>query len=155
MGCQNKKELDEVEKIYQNIVPHLLEVNRAIYGSLLEFDQETIDENGSPYLILNDPNYKELIDIELLLKSAFSERYISEEIAWVLNGDVPLYKEINGKLCTAMTDAVGGSIPREVTAVIKKENDIIIFEGVNEEERFEVTLVKSEERWVIDQMNIE
>lgn len=150
MGCQNQTDLKEVQTVYSDIYSDYLEVKRLIYGGNLEISGESADESGFTYFILDEPNYQEVSDIELLLQSVFSEKYISENLGWVLGGDVPLFKEISGKLCIAMKDAVGGNLSERVAAVIEKEEELIIFEIESQDDKFEVTLVKYNERWVID-----
>ena len=152
-GCQNKKDLKEVQAIYDNLYPDIIKAMKLVYADELELGQEITDENGNSYLIIDDPDYQTLEDVEQVLKSAFSENFISWD---VFEGDAPVFKEIDGKLCFAveyiMDEDVSGS--KKVTAVNKKEEDYIVFETKLCRRKCELTIINDSEKWVVYYLSV-
>lgn len=48
-GCQNKKDLEEVQAIYDNLYPDMIKAMKLVYADGLELVQEITDENGNSY----------------------------------------------------------------------------------------------------------
>lgn len=157
-ACEDKSEVKEVQKIYDEIYPNLKEANRLIYQGI-EFGEEMIDEKEHHYLeVANEPEYQNTSDLENLLESAFTERYIEENLLWVLGEETPLYKMIDGRLCVLMADAVGLGSPEEVTEVIEKDDTTVRARMIREDTAFRETnlydmrFVKQNGKWLIDGM---
>lgn len=93
-----------------------------------------------------------MAQIQEALRSAFSAAYIETNLPWVLEGDYPLYKEIDGHLCIAEEDAIGEALSETITSVLDRKEDTIKIEVAGELNPYELTLVQEEGEWVIDQI---
>ena len=155
-GCQNKKDLKEVQAIYDNLYPDIIKAIQLVYADELELGQEVTDENGNSYRMIDDSDYQTLEDVEQVLRAAFNEDFISGDLWDVFEGDEPVFKEIDGKLCFAvksiMDEDVSGS--KKVTAVNKKEEDYIVFETKLCGRKCELTIIKDNEKWVVYYLSV-
>lgn len=157
VGCEKKDRHREIEEIYGNVYEHWMEAKILIYGALIETGQEVTDENGQVYFVVEEPAYQDLESIRTVLNSAFSAAYIETHLSWVLGGERPFYKEIDGRLCVAEMDAVGESPTKKVVSILDwKEDQIKIKVAADDADDFfefyEITLVQEENGWVIDQL---
>lgn len=157
VGCGGKDRYREIEEIYGNVFKHWQEAKILIYGALIETGEEVTDENGQAYFVVEEPAYRDLESIRKVLKSTFSAAYIETHLSWVLEGNYPLYKEINDHLCVAEADAVGESLTDEIVSVLNWEEDEIKIKVTIEDEDdffefYEITLVQEGNEWVIDQL---
>lgn len=152
-GCQNRKDLKEVQAIYDNLYPDLIKAMKLVYADELELGQEVIDENGNAYRMIDDPDYQTLEDVEQVMKSAFSDNFISWEL---FECDEPVFKEIDGKLCFAvksiMDEDVSGS--KKVTAVNEKQEDYIVFETKLSGRKCRLEIINDNEKWVVFYLSV-
>ena len=102
----NDQELAEVQKIIDELMPAFREMKKLISGGLDTRGAEVIeDENGDIYFVLQDDVYKSVEDIRTAMESVLTERFIMDNRYYrIIHGNYPLYKDIDGKLCTAMMD---------------------------------------------------
>lgn len=152
IGCGWKNSQSEIEDIYGKVFEKYQEVKKLIYVATIETGEEIADEKGQIYLRVEEPAYQDMESIQEALKSAFSAAYIEAKLSWVLEGDYPLYKEIDGHLCIAMADAIGESLSEEIASILDWKEDTIKIEIVGELNPYELTLVQEEGEWVIDQI---
>lgn len=154
-GCNStKSKMDEAEKIYDNVLSGYLEVKRLIYDGTVETGDELTDTSGSTYFTVEEEDYNDVSDINVLLKQVFTDGYIENELAWVTGGMAPLYKDIDGKLCIAMQDATWGSIANEIKEVIRMNENILEFIGQNEDVQFKISLHNDGGKWLIDSIEM-
>lgn len=154
-GQENSQE--EIQKIYSDVFKNYQKAKPLIYGALIETGEEVSDENGQPYLLVMDFAYRNAASIQEVLDSTFSSAYIKTYLSWVLQGEYPLYKEIDGRLCVALADAVGEGLTEDVIEVLEQTGNTIKVKIAGDPDDavigdYEVTLVKENSRWVIDQM---
>lgn len=154
MGCGTEtNSIEEAEIIYHEVLSNYREAKRLIYVTTIETGEEIADENGGLYLVVTDPDIKDTESIRKVLDSAFSTAYIESSLNWVLQGEYPLYKEIDGRLCTAaMLDAVGDALMEDILSVTEMTEDKIVLEVAGDLCPYEVTLIKENESWVIDKV---
>ena len=152
-GCQNRKDLKEVQAIYDNLYPDLIKAMKLVYADGLELGQEITDENGNAYRMIDDPDYQTLEDVEQVMKSAFSDNFLSWEL---FERDEPVFKEIDGKLCFAvksiMDEDVSGS--KKVTAVNEKQEDYIVFETKLSGRKCRLEIINDNEKWVVFYLSV-
>lgn len=155
VGCGGKTTAErEVEEIYEKVLENYHEAKTLIYGTSIELGEEITDEKGQIYFVVEEPAYQDLESIQKVLKSTFSTAYIETYLSWVLEGEYPFYKEINGRLCVAMADAVGQAPTKEIVSILDKREDLIkIIAAGYENESYEITLIQEENEWVIDQID--
>lgn len=155
-GCGKKTDSENVEEIYKNVYENWQEAKKLIYGALIETGGEVTDETGQAYFLVEDPAYPDLESIRKVLESAFSAAYLETSLSWVLEGERPYYKEIDGRLCVAEADAVGESPTEEILSVLDSGKDKIKIKVAADEDDFyefyEITLVYQGNKWVIDQL---
>lgn len=151
-GCGHKNDQREIEEIYNKVFEKYQEVKRLIYVVTIEIGEEITDENGQNYLRVEEAEYQDMESIQEALKSAFSAAYIETNLSWVLEGDYPLYKEIDGHLCIAEADAIGEALSEIITSILDRKEDTIKIEVAGERNPYELTLVQEEGEWVIDQI---
>ena len=147
----------EAEEIYKTVYEHYQEAKQLIYGALIETGEEVTDEKGQNYFTVEESSYQNLENVRKVLQSAFSAAYIESNLSWVLEGDYPLYREIDGRLCVAEMDAVGEFLADEIVSVENFEEDKIKIKAASEDAvdpltLYEVTLVREGSGWVIDEM---
>lgn len=149
-------ELEEVQKIVDELMPYYYETKKVFYNGL-ETGEEIQDENGDTYLIVESDKYKSLDDIRKVAESVFTNNYLEKLYKWGLEGEQPKYKEIDGKLCTAMSDAVGMGLQPDVIAIEKKSDMEIVVQMQSEEgeeiEDVSVTITNVDGNWRIDNIN--
>lgn len=150
----------QVTGIYKELLPKQEMAARFTY-SLIETEAgpeyEILDENGSIYFKVTEEGYTCLEDLEDLYKSVYSQAYIEKRLKWVTQGEQPLYKEIDGKLCVAMMDSISLGYPTMVSSVEYIDENKIIFTGENEKTKrsWSVTLVRgTDDNWLIDEMEM-
>lgn len=155
VGCGEKTTAEkEVEEIYIKVFENYQEAKTLIYGTSIELGEEITDEKGQIYLVVEEPAYQDLESIQNVLKSTFSTAYMETYLSWVLEGEYPFYKEINGCLCVAMADAIGEAPTKEVVSILDRGEDIIrMVVAGSENESYEMTLIYEENEWVIDQID--
>lgn len=154
-GQENSQE--EIQEIYSNVFKNYQKAKPLIYGALVKTGEEVSDENGQPYLLVTDSAYQSTASIQKALDSAFSTSYIETYLSWVLKGNYPLYKEIDGRLCVALADAVGEGLTENIIAVLEQNGNAIRIKIAGdpddaEPHDYEVALVKENGRWAIDRI---
>lgn len=123
-----QEELMRAQKIIDNIMPLYKEMNRLIYAGLDIYSDEIIDEKGQIYFLVKDDKYDSVEDIKAAIEAVLTENLINHNYySWVLGGDYPYYKNIEGKLCQAMIDAVCTPLLPEVKGIKQiSENEMIL-----------------------------
>lgn len=145
----------EIQAMYDNVFENYQKAKPLIYGALIEIGAEIADEKGQPYLLVTDSAYQSTANIQEAMDSAFSSSYIETYLSWVLKGDYPLYKEIDGHLCVALADAVGENLTKEIISILEQEENSIKIQVKGDDSEcyaYELTLVREKGRWVIDQI---
>lgn len=148
-------ERDKAEEIYAQVLENYKELNRVIYLGGLETEKEELsDEKGMIYFRVLDKKYQSIEDIEELMASVVTEGYIRNHMSWVLGGEHPLFKEVNGELCIAMMDAIGIGTPNRIFRVYQFDETFLKVQGYNEDDTYFVSLAKQEDKWLIDELGI-
>lgn len=148
-------EKGKAEEIYAQVLEDYKELSRVIYGSSLKVDtEELMDDNGMIYFRVLEEKYQSIEDIEELMASVVTEGYIRNHMSWVLGGEHPLFKEVNGELCIAMMDAIGIGTPNRIFRVYQFDETFLKVQGYNEDDTYFVSLAKQEDKWLIDELGI-
>ena len=147
-----KGKRETAQAIFDDIHINYSEMARVLSGSVTTTRDEVKDEKGSIYLYMEEDAYDDVDDIETLMESFFTTSYIEQKLHWVLQGESPLYKEINGKLYILMAYSPGRDLPREISEVLIFEENNITFTVENEEIIFKISLVKKDGSWRIDKI---
>ncbi len=143
------------EEIYAQVLQDYNELSRVIYGSSLKADtEELLDEKGMIYFRVLEEKYQRIEDIEELMASVLTEEYIRDHMSWVLGRERPLFKELDGKLCIAMKDAIGSGVPTGIQTIYLFDETHLQFLGYNEDHSYFVTLLKQGDRWLISELGI-
>ena len=114
------------------------------------YAEEVKDKNGYSYFILQEENYINVEDIRNLMESTFSQRYINDGMHWVIRKPNAFYKEIADVLCIAHADVIGLGIPTEICSIESKDDNKIVLIATNGERLYQLTLLKIENQWFID-----
>lgn len=130
------------------LLTQYLEVYRLVTTQAVQPDTELFVEEDRIYRVLGEDNYQQTEDIQTLLTSVFSEKYIQNNLSWVLEGSTPLFKEINNELCISFKAIT--NMPN-LTQDSKQENNktYYITDG-NSLLDHKVSLVQIGDSWVID-----
>lgn len=153
---ENDEELKEAQKIIDDLMPLYREMNRLIYGGLDTYSEEIIEEeSGHIYFAVNDDKYTSLDDIRTAMEAVLTKDFINKSYYnWVLEGDYPYFKEIDGKLCVAMLDAVPTPLLSEVKGVEQMSDSEMVLmmqedtdDGIKD---VKVTLKNIDGNWRID-----
>ncbi|MBE5893274.1 MAG: hypothetical protein E7286_07810 [Lachnospiraceae bacterium] len=147
-----KGKREAAQAIFDDVYMNYLEIAQLLIGSVTTTRDEVKDEKGFTYLYVKEEAYDDVADIEALMKSVFTTSYIEQNLDWVLQGDGPLYKEINGKLCIRMADAPEPGTPREISEILVFEENDITFIVEDEYNKKKISLVKKADSWLIDMM---
>lgn len=148
-------ERNKAEEIYARVLEDYKELSRVIYGSSLKADtEELMDDNGMIYFRVLEEKYQSIEDIEKLMASVLTEEYIRDHMSWVLDVESPLFKELDGELCIAMKDAIGIGIPTGIQTIYLFDETHMQFLGYNEDHSYFVSLVKQDDRWLINELGI-
>ena len=148
-------ERNRAEEIYDQVLKNYKELNRVIYLGGLETEKiERVDENGMIYFRVLEEEYQSIEDIEVLMKTVLSDKYIQERMSWVLEEEQPLFKEVDGKLCIAMKDGMGIGIATQIESFYKFDETLLQFLGYNEDHSYFVSLVKQDDKWLINELGI-
>jgi hypothetical protein len=150
------KEFEEVQKIVDELMPYYYETKVVFYNGL-ETSEEIKDEKAATYLIVQSDKYKSLDDIRKVAESVFTNNYLEKLYKWGFEGEQPKYREIDGKLCTAMSDAVGMGLQPDVIEIEKKSDMEIIVQMQSEEgeeiKDVSVTITNVDGNWRIDKID--
>ena len=147
------EEMEAAQAIFDDMYPNYCELRRMINAGSVLLGDEVKDENGFLYSYVEEDSYQDIDDIEALMESVCTTNYIEQNLLhWVLQGDSPLYKEINGKLCQLHADAPGPGVPREIGEILVFEENDITFATEYKDLGFifKVSLVKKDGSWLID-----
>ena len=145
-----KSKMETVQEIFDDIWINYSEMARVLSGSVTTTRDEVKDEKGSTYLYVKEVVYDDVDDIEALMESFFTTSYIEQKLHWVLQGERPFYKEINGKLCILMAYSPGWDLPREISEILVFEENDITFIVEDEYNKKKLSLVKKDGSWLID-----
>lgn len=147
-----KGKREAAQAIFDDIHVNYSEMSRVL-GGLVNFGDEVKDEKGSTYLYVEEEAYDDVDDIEALMERFFTASYIEQNLLhWVLRGESPFYKEINGKLCILEAYSPSRVMPREIREVLVFEENDITFIVENEENKLKISLVKKDGSWLINKM---
>lgn len=148
-----KSKMEAAQAIFDDIYPNYIEIRRLFYAGSVNVGEAVKDEKGFTYLYVEEDSYQDIDDIEALMESVFTTSYIEQNLLhWVLQGESPLYKEINGKLCKLEADGPGIGASREINEIYVFEENDITFTVENEEIIFKISLVKKAGSWRIDKI---
>ena len=150
-NAENSKR-EAAQAIFDDVYINYMEIAQLLIGSVTTSRDEVKDEKGFTYLYVKEEAYDDVDDIEDLMKRVFTASYIEQDLQWVLQGESPLYKEINGKLCIRMADAPEPGTPREISEVLVFEENEITFIVEDEDSKKKISLVKKADSWLIDMM---
>lgn len=154
------KEVDDVQKKYDPLYQNFSEFHRLIITDQGNWDEELSDENGNVYFRLKEENYQNTEDVKKLLENTFSVGYIETRLQWVLDGESPMFREIDGNLCIAMQEYIVQPLGENVDQIEELSEERIIFltkyknEELSEEAMYKITLIQENDRWVIDGLEI-
>lgn len=150
---EEKAKMETAQAIFDDIYPNYIEIRRLCYAGSVNVGDEVKDEKGFTYLYVEEDSYQDIDDIKSLMESVFSSNYIEQNLLHgVLQGESPLYKEINGKLCQLEADGPGIGASREIREILSFEENEITFTVENEEIIFKISLVKKDGSWRIDKI---
>lgn len=152
------EEMDYVQEIYVDLKADYTEFDRLTVSG--DGDKGEIpDENGQLYFPLEEENYKSAADVQELIERTFSSQYAEQYLQWALNGEYPMFKDIDGQLCVA---AMLQNIPRMLGEKVDKleaiEDNKITFiteyrdESISEEAIHRISLIWENEKWLIDEI---
>ena len=154
------KEVGDVQKKYDPLYQNFSEFHRLIITDQGNWDEELSDENGNVYFRLKEENYQNTEDVKELLENTFSVGYIETRLQWVLDGEYPMFREIDGNLCIAMQEYIVQPLGENVDQIEELSEERIIFltkyknEELSEEAMYKITLIQENDRWVIDGLEI-
>lgn len=154
------EELHVVKGKYDVLYVNFTEFNRLTISDKGNWDEEILDENGNVYFQLKEENYQRTSDVKELLGKTFSTRYMEKHLQWVLNGEYPMFKDIDGYLCIAMLQNIVQPLGEKVTKIEVLSDDKITFiaeyknEDLLEEATYRISLISENDKWVIDSLEI-
>ena len=153
--CYKYVEYKMVNAIFIDVMERYQEPYRVVYGSV-SFSQKVLkDEEGFEYFILEEENYTSVEDIRVLLESIFTQNYINNSKHWVIGTTRPFYKEIDGVLCKAHSDAIALGIPTELHKIESKSDTRLVLLALTDLRWFRFTLVKEGDEWFIDDIDVD
>lgn len=153
---ENDEEIKKAQKIIDDLMPLYREMNRLIYGGLDTYSEEIIEEeSGHIYFVVKDNKYSSIDDIRSVMENVLTKDFISHSYYnWVLGGDYPYFKEVDGKLCVAMLDAVSTPLLSEVKGVNQmSESEMVLLMQEDTDDGIKdvlVTLKNVDGNWRID-----
>lgn len=153
-------EVGDVQKKYDLLYQNFSEFHRLIITDQGNWDEELSDENGNVYFRLKEENYQNTEEVKELLENTFSVGYIETRLQWVLDGESPMFREIDGNLCIAMQEYIVQPLGENVDQIEELSEERIIFltkyknEELSEEAMYKITLIQENDRWVIDGLEI-
>lgn len=154
------EQMDFVQEIYDTLRVDFTAFNRLTITNKGNWDEEILDENGNIYFQLTEEKYQKIADVRDLLERTFSDQYIEDHLQWVLNGEYPMFKEIDGALCIAMLENIVKPLGEKVSSIDMMEDKEIIFvteytdEEIAENITYRMCLTFENEQWVIDDYQI-
>lgn len=154
-----EQELTAAQKIIDGLMPSYNEMYKLLYSGIETGNEESItDNNGNEYLVLQNDLYTSVEDIRVAMEAVLTKEFIKDDYYnWVLDNDYPKYKEINGKLCSAMIDGMGFKLQSKVLEIEQKSDSEIIllmqWETNEGPENVLVTLKNIDGNWRIDNFN--
>lgn len=153
-------EVGDVQKKYDPLYQNFSEFYRLIITDQGNWDEELSDENGNVYFRLKEENYQNAEDVKELLENTFSAGYIETRLQWVLDGEYPMFLEIDGNLCIAMQEYIVQTLGENIDQIEELSEERIVFlteyknEELSEEAMYKITLIQENDRWVIDGLEI-
>lgn len=154
------EEVQVVQKNYDALYLNFTEFNRLTISDEGNWDEEILDENGNIYFQLKEEKYQNTSDVKELLEKTFSIGYTEKHLQWVLNGEYPMFKDIDGYLCIAMLENIVQQLGENVSKIEALNDDKIILiteyknEDILEKTTYRLSLIFENDKWVIDSLEI-
>lgn len=157
LGLTFTEEMNYVQKQYADLNANYKEFNRlTISGS--DSRGEILDENGQIYFPLEKENYKSAADVQELIERTFSSHYTEQYLRWALNGEYPMFKDIDGQLCIALLENICLELGEKIDKIEVMDDHKITFiteykdESLMEETTHRISLIWENEKWLIDEI---